>query len=56
MTTMHPDDITGYYKTTNTSGTNIEAVIGTDITLGQVLSPVTEIPTLDVTTLGGGYA
>ena len=56
MTTMHPDDITGYYRTTNTSGTNIEAVIGTDITLGQVLSPVTEIPTLDVTTLGGGYA
>jgi len=57
MSTMHPSDITGYYQAKNASGTSLPATVGSyDITLGQAMTPTTVVPTLDVTTLGGGYA
>ena len=56
MSTMHLSDITGYYRCGDASGTSLPAYVGSyDITLGQSMSPGTVVPTLDVTTLGGGY-
>ena len=58
MSTMHPNDICGYYRAKDVSGTSWPAYIGSfDITLGQAMTVNPLVPSLDVqTVLGGGYA
>ena len=57
MSTMHPSDICGYYRAQDLSGTSWPAHTGNfDITLGQSMTLNALVPSLDVTTLGGGYA
>ena len=58
MSTMHPNDIVGYYRAKDISGTSWPAHIGNfDITMGQSMTLNPLVPSLDVkTVLGGGYA